>query len=461
MPFEDLRDFLERLEDEAELRRVEAEVDRKHEIGAICRVLNERKGPAVLFENVKGTDVPVVAQLLASQKRVAMALDSTVGTVFGECVRRLKTRVPPRVVGSGPCQEVVQEGDEVNIDRFPLCTNNPDDGAPYVTAGNVIVRDPEFGSNLAMYRMMYHSKDHIFMRLSPGHHGYEFYKNAEKRGEKKMDFAVAIGVDPSIYVASQFVPSIGWYEMDIAGSLRGSPVDVVKCRTVDLEVPASSEIVIEGELGIPPATGDEGPFGEFCGYTTGMIKGERLMKITAITHREDPIYHNIWLGRPIHEHLYINAISYAISAYNDLREKYPAVKACYAPPSCVAQTLVIQVEERLKRPGLINNMMAAALNTRGGLWKHVIAVDEDINIYDMEDVEWAMTTRFQADRDVFIIPRCYTSRLDPSTTPDGITAKMFIDATRKQGVRGAVAEPRPEMLAYVRSRWNEYGLGQP
>jgi 2,5-furandicarboxylate decarboxylase 1 len=458
MPFHDLREFVKFLESEGELVRVRAEVDPKHEIGAICRVLNQKRGPAVLFEKVRGSTIPVVAQLLASQKRVAMSLETDVENVFGECVKRLKTRIPPRLVGSGQCHEVVETGDDVDIGRLPLCTNNPDDGGPYVTAGNVIIKDPEFGKNLAMYRMMYHSKNDIFMRLSPAHHGYEFYKNAEGRGDKKMDFAIAIGVDPSIYMASQFVPSIGTYEMDIAGSLRGAPVDVVKCKTVDLEVPASSEIVIEGQMQIPPPTGEEGPFGEFCGYTTGAIKGERLMKITAITHRNDPLYHNIWLGRPVHEHLYINAISYALSAYNDLREKYPAVMACYAPPGCVAQTLVIQVRERLKRPGLINNLMAAALNTRGGLWKHVIAVDEDVNIYDPEDIEWAMTTRFQADRDLYVIPRCYTSRLDPSTTAEGITAKMFIDATRKPSIRGSVAEPRPEMLQHVRSRWKEYGL---
>ena len=436
MVFRDLRAFLQHLEDQGELRRVQAEVDPKYEIGAICRILNEKHGPAVLFEAVKGSTVPVAAQLLASQRRVALALNSTVENVFDECVRRLSTPRPPRRVSRGACQEVVHEAEDVDLGLLPICTNNPDDGGPYITAGHVICRDPEFGWNLAIYRMMFHSRNSAFLRLSPAHHGYEFYRNAEKRGETKMEFAVAIGVDPSIYIASQFVPSLGVYEMDIAGALRGEPVEVVPCRTVDLEVPAEAEVILEGEVSIPPDTGDEGPFGEFCGYTTSLIRGEKVMKIKAITHREDAIYHNIWLGRPIHEHLYINALTYALSAYFDLRAKYPAVKACYAPPACVSQTLVVQIEERLKRPGLINNLMAAALNTRGGLWKHVIAVDEDVKVFNLDEVEWAITTRFQADRDLFTIPRCYTSRLDPSASPEGVTAKMFIDATKKPGFWG-------------------------
>ncbi len=144
--------------------------------------------------------------------------------------------------------------------------------------------------------------------------------------------AVAIGVPPAIYVASQFEPAIGVYELDIAGGLIGKPIDVVKCRTIDLEVPAETEIVLEGELSIPSKTRNEGPFGEFCGYTTEMVPNERIMSIKAITHRKPPIYHNIWLGKPPHEDLYIHALTFGVAAYLELKLAYPAIKKAYAPP---------------------------------------------------------------------------------------------------------------------------------
>jgi UbiD family decarboxylase len=235
-------------------------------------------------------------------------------------------------------------------------------------------------------------------------------------------------------------------------------VDVVPCKTVDLEVPASSEIIIEGEVAIPAATAEEGPFGEFCGYTTETVPNERVMRVNAITHRRNPIYHNIWLGKPPHEHLYIDALTYGAAAYMELKPAYPAIKMAYAPPWGVSIVLIIQVEKRLKRPGLIDNILAASLYTRSGKWKHVIVVDEDVNVYDPNEVLWALTTRFQPARDMFVIPHGTTSRLEPSATTDGVTSKMMVDATTKADFRGNVAEPGVELRRYVEGRWAEYGL---
>jgi UbiD family decarboxylase len=456
----DLRNFLDLLAREGELQRIKTTVDPKHEIGAVCKVLNERPGsPAVLFENVKGSAIPVVGQLLASDKRVAMALGLAQENVFDETVKRATSPIPPRLVTDGPCQEVIMKGDEVDVTKLPLCTNNPNDGGPYITAGHVIIKDPEYGMNLGIYRMMLISRNEVSLRLTPGHDGYDFMKNAEKRGQKKFEVAVCVGVPPAVYVASQFEPRIGVYELEIAGGLLGRPVDVVKCRTVDLEVPALAEIILEGELTIPPKTGTEGPFGEFCGYTTRAVPGERIMTIKAITHRKNPIYHNIWLGKPPHEHLYVDALTYAVAAYLELKPAYPALKKAYAPPWGVSIVLVLQVESRLKRPGLMNNMLAASLYTRSGKWKHVIVVDEDINLYDPNEILWALTTRFQPADDMYVIPKGITSSLEPSSTVDGVTSKMMADATIKSGFRGQVAEPTDEMRATVLGRWKEYGFG--
>jgi UbiD family decarboxylase len=455
----DLREFLKVLEEEHELQKIKAEVDAKHELGAICKIHNERAhSPALLFENVKGHSAPVVGQLLASDRRVALALGLSQENVFDETVRRANKAMPTRRVPSGPCQEVVMEGDDVDITKLPLCTNNPRDGGPYITAGHVILKDPEYGMNLSIYRMMLVSKNEVTIRFTLGHDGYDFMKNAEKRGQKKFEVAVCVGVPPAVYVASQFEPRIGVYELEIAGGLAGEAVDVVKCRTLDLEVPALAEYVLEGELTIPAKTGDEGPFGEFCGYTTQQVPGERIMTIKAITHRRNPVYHNIWLGKPPHEHLYVDALTYAVAAYQELKPAYPALKKAYAPPWGVSIVLLLQLEKRLMRPGIVDNLLAASLYTRSGKWKHVFVVDEDIVMEDPNEVLWALTTRFQPATDMFIIPRGITSSLEPSATVDGLTSKLMLDLTIKANFRGEVAEPTDAMREMVLQKWKEYGF---
>ncbi|HEY7320721.1 MAG TPA: UbiD family decarboxylase [Candidatus Binatia bacterium] len=455
----DLRQFLGVLESEGELHRISAEVDPKHELGAICKIQNERpNGPALLFENVKGNKIPVVGQLLASDRRVALALGLSQERVFDETVNRASHPIKPRLVPQGPCQEVVFEGADVDVTQLPICTNNPRDGGPYITAGHVIIKDPEYGKNLSIYRMMLVSKNEVTIRLTPGHDGYDFIKNAEKRGQKKFDVAVCIGVPPAVYVASQFEPRIGVYELEIAGGLAGAPVDVVKCKTIDLEVPALAEFVLEGELTIPAKTGNEGPFGEFCGYTTQQVPNERIMTIKALTHRKHPVYHNIWLGKPPHEHLYVDALTYAVAAYQELKPAYPALKKAYAPPWGVSIVLLLQLEKRLMRPGIVDNILAASLYTRSGKWKHVFVLDEDVVLEDPNEVLWALTTRFQPTTDMFVIPRGITSTLEPSATAQGVTSKLMLDLTIKENFRGEVAEPTETMRQAVLERWKEYGF---
>jgi 4-hydroxy-3-polyprenylbenzoate decarboxylase len=455
----DLREFLDQLEKVGELHTVAAEVDPKHEIGAICKIFNERpNSPALLFENVKGSTIPVIGQLLASDRRVALALGLSHNKVFEETVRRASAPIAPRRVSAGPCQEVVMEGADVDITKLPLCTNNPRDGGPYITAGHVIIKDPEYGNNLAIYRMMLVSKNEVTIRFTPGHDGHDFIRNAEKRGQKTFEVAVCIGVPPAVYVASQFEPRAGIYELEIAGGLSGEPVDVVQCRTIDLQVPALAELVLEGELQVPAITGDEGPFGEFCGYTTAQVPNERIMTIKAVTHRRNPIYHNIWLGKPPHEHLYVDALTYAVAAYQELKPAYPALKKAYAPPWGVSIVLILQLEKRLMRPGIVNNILAASLYTRSGKWKHVIVVDEDINLEDPNEVLWALTTRFQPAMDMYVIPRSITSSLEPSARADGLTSKLMLDLTIKENFRGEVAEPTEQIRRTVLQRWKEYGF---
>ena len=455
----DLREFLDNLEKAGELHTVAAQVDPKHELGAICKIFNERpNSPALLFENVKGSTIPVVGQLLASDRRwlwlwvCRKKMFST--RPFGARPSRFRRGSLPTV----RARKSSWKGAKSTSRNCRLCTNNPRDGGPYITAGHVIIKDPEYGNNLAIYRMMLVSKNEVTIRFTPGHDGYDFIKNAEKRGQKNFEVAVCIGVPPAVYVASQFEPRAGVFELEIAGGLAGEPVDVVKCKTIELEVPALAEIVLEGELKIPAKTGDEGPFGEFCGYTTAQVPNERVMTIKAVTHRKNPIYHNIWLGKPPHEHLYVDALTYAVAAYQELKPAYPALKKAYAPPWGVSIVLILQLEKRLMRPGIVNNILAASLYTRSGKWKHVIVVDEDINLEDPNEVLWALTTRFQPATDMYIIPRGITSSLEPSATVDGLTSKAMLDLTIKENFRGEVAEPTDAMRQMVLQRWKEYGF---
>src|ERR1044071_3652205 len=455
----DLREFLDNLERAGELHTVAAPVDPKHELGAICKIFNERpNSPALLFENVKGSTIPVVGQLLASDRRVALALGLSQKNVFEETVRRASNQIPTRLVSNGPCQEIVMEGNDVDLTKLPICTNNPRDGGPFITAGHVIIKDPEYGKNLSIYRMMLVSKNELTIRFTPGHDGHDFFRNAEKQGQKNFQLAVCVGVPPAVYVASQFEPRIGLYELEIAGGLAGEPINVVKCRTVDLEVPALAEIVLEGELTVPARTGNEGPFGEFCGYTTERVPGERMMTIKAVTRRRNPVYHNIWLGKPPHEHLYVDALTYAVAAYLELKPAYPALKKAYAPPWGVSIVLILQLEKRLMREGIVDNILAAALYTRSGKWKHVLVVDEDIVLEDPNQVLWALTTRFQPATDMFVIPRGITSTLEPSATAEGVTSKLMLDLTRKENFRGQVAEPTESMREQVLKNWQNYGF---
>jgi 2,5-furandicarboxylate decarboxylase 1 len=456
--WKDLAGFLDTLEGEGELKRIAAEVDPELEIGAICRKLNVLKGPAVLFTNVKGSGIPVIGQLLATNRRLAIALGCREEDLFRETLRRASQGIAPKVVEEGACQEVVQQGKDVDLFALPFVRNNPGDGGLYITAGHIIQKDPDLGYNLAIYRMMRHSKNELFIRFIPNHHGWAFLKKAEERNLPSLSLAVVIGVEPAIYMASQFEPRLGTNEMDIAGGLRGEPIEVVKCKTIDVEVPAHAEIVLECEVPIPAKTGKEGPFGEFAGYSTGAVENERIMTVKAVTHKKRPIYHNIWLGKPPHEHLYVNAFSYAVQAYLDLKSRFPALKAAYAPPSGVSIKLVLQVDEKLKYPGMVNTMLASSMGTRGGIWKEVIVVDDDINILDGDEVDWAVVTRVQPDRDIVVLPRARGSSLDPSSDPEGVTAKLFIDATKKKDLKGVVAEPTKEVMEIIESRWKDYGF---
>ena len=458
MAFSDLREYLKKLEELGELTKIRKEVDPRYELGAVCKTAHEKGRKALLFEHVRGASMPVVTELFTTLGRIAIALETEETDLFQECVNRTKTSIEPMIVGAGSCKDIVLKGKEVDLGKLPWITWNRTETAPYLTAGLVIVKDPEYGRNLGVYRMMFANRNQTFMRFRPGHHGHDFYRRAELRGEKKLEVAVAIGADPAIFLASQFVAGIGVDEFGIAGALRGAPVELVKCETVDLEVPATAEIVLEGYISIPPEIGDEGPYGEFCGYSVGTVVRERLWTIDCITMRRNPLYHGFYLCKGMNEEGVIKSITTSVQIYNQLKPSHPAIKRVYCTPAGVGSFhCLIQIDERQKRPGMVNNILASTAGVKAGGVKHVFVFDDDIDITNAEEVEWAFATRVQADKDIFVIPNCAGIRLDPSADAEGVTAKLFVDATKSKGFRSeGLALPPDDVLDSVRKNWTRY-----
>ena len=303
MPFDDPREFLACLEEEGDLVRVTAPVDVRYEIAAYIRKTSDEQGPAVLFERVEGFDMPAVGGLFAARRRVLRALEYAPGEAFDRFHGGIHSPIDPVLTDRGPCQEVVYEGDEVDLTRLPIPTYCEQDGGAFITHGVQISKDTETGGkNAGIYRMQRKGRNRLGVLANIHQHlGLQIHK-AEQRGEP-LEVAIAQGVDPVIMLATQVKAAYGVDELTLAGGLRGKPVEVVRCRTVDLEVPATSEIVIEGRF-LPHVREDEGPLGEFSGYY-GPAGKRPVMDVTAVTHRRDPIFHAGLTGPPMTENHFL------------------------------------------------------------------------------------------------------------------------------------------------------------
>ncbi|MEE8109982.1 MAG: UbiD family decarboxylase [bacterium] len=454
MPFDDPRDFLACLEEEGDLVRISEPVDVRFEISAYIRKTSDQQGPAVLFEQVKGHDVPVVGGVFAARRRVLRALGCKPEEIVERFHYAADHPVAPVLVNEGPCQEVVLEGDEVDLNRLPIPTYCLQDGGAFITHGIQISRDPETGDrNAGIYRMQLKGRNRLGIFSNVHQHCAIHYSKAEKRGEP-LEIAVAMGVDPVIMLGTQVKAAYGTDELSVAGGLRGEPVRVVKCRTVDLEVPATSEIVIEGRL-LPNHRETEGPFGEFSGYY-GPAAERPVMEVSAITHRLSPIFHAGLTGVPMTENHFLKQIPNEVTVFRELKSKFPEVKAVHFPASgCSEYHCYVSMTPRYK--GQPRNVLLAAL----GSAKHpklAVVVDEDIDIFDDVKVLWAISTRMQADRDIIVVPSVGAGPLDPSTPEPYLSAVMGIDATRPFGEPFAEVpvvpglEKVPDLLTLARNR---------
>ena len=477
MSYASLRDFIEKLEELGELRRVTQEVDYKYEIGAwtyhACNL--DPPGPALLFENVRGYDKSyrVLTNVHGTYRRLAIALgldpDASKVTLINTFRERLKGQVKPYIVETGPVKENIHIGNNVNLLEFPTPWWHPRDGGRYIgTWHGVVSKDPESSRiNMGTYRVQIQDKDKCTIGFLPGQHiGFHFSKR-QSAGDT-LEVAVVIGADETVPIIACTGIPFGVCEYDVIGSMRQEPLPLVRCNTVDLEVPANAEIVIEGRLHTSVEQRlPEGPFSEYLGYHGGSIRMRPILEVTCIMHRNDPILRGSLSGKPKREGAIVNSIQGAAEGLAMFDEQGPAgVKLINNLPEAGGQIVtIIQI-----KPYYIGHSWQVARtwlsHQIGQHSKLVIIVDDDIDPFNLGEVFWALGSRTQGGRDTEVWKFCKTSRSDPSVPRDRgeYTDRLIIDATKKLdyayeplygGHWAPVAVPPREMLKVVGLKWKK------
>ncbi|HDZ07764.1 4-hydroxy-3-polyprenylbenzoate decarboxylase [Pseudohongiella sp.] len=455
MSFKDLREFIALLESEGELKRITAPVDPNLEITEICDRTLRAGGPALLFENPIGSDIPLLGNLFGNTRRIALAMGQQdlqglrdVGTLLAflkeptppkgwkDIWQNLPTyrqvlNIAPSVRKKAPCQDVVINEADVDLGMLPVQTCWPGDAGPLVTWPLVITRGPEKErQNLGIYRMQVIGRNRLIMRwLSHRGGALDFRDWQLKHPGEGFPVSIAIGADPATILATVTPIPDTLSEYAFAGLLRGSKTEVVKCITNDLQVPASAEFVLEGVIE-PDDMADEGPFGDHTGYYNEVDKFP-VFTVKKITHRKDPIYHSTYTGRPPDEPAMLGV------ALNEvfvplLQKQYPEIVDFYLPPEgCSYRLAVISI--RKQYPGHAKRVMMGAWSfLRQFMYtKFVIVTDDDIDIRNWQDVIWAMTTRMDPARDTIMIENTPIDYLDFASPVSGLGSKIGMDATNK------------------------------
>lgn len=448
---ENFRGFLDRLRGEKELVDIKQSVDIRH----IATLVDQSKA-ALVFHDVIGYDMPVVSGIIRSRERaiLSMGCDS-----YPEIEHRLQQGidhpVPPKYVETAKNKQVIALDDDVDLYRLPIPMSSIHDGGPMITAGIVIARDPEYGMNSGMYRFMVKEKNLTGIDIVTPNNMRLFAHRAYEAG-RPCPISISIGTHPFEIMGSGFRAPLGVDEMAIAGGIRGAPVELAMCETMDLPCLADAEIVLEAEILPTGWTQPEGRFGEFTRLMGG-LHWNPLVKVKAITMRRDAIYYalhmpweNTWLAAPTRYTAIRRALRSAGVQVKDINVTLGGCGFWHA---------IVSIR---KQAGEGKNALLAALTAQD--IKHVVVVDDDIDVFDAMDVEWAIATRVQGDRDVIIVPGARAKPLDPSlpVTPPGVVptgAKVGIDATIGEGI----PRERFERIAYAyadRARIDEYVRGK-
>ncbi len=480
MAYKDLREFIELLEKKGLLKRIKTQVSAELEITEIIDRVVKKNGHALLFENVSGSKIPVFANAFGTMERICLALETKELDDIGARIQKLLqfeapasiwegikmlpmvaelSSFPPKHVKSGPCKEVIQK-EGFSLDVFPILKCWQGDGGRFITLPLVFTKNPDTGrQNVGMYRMQVYDGKTTGMHWHIHKHGARDY--ADSKNDGKIEVAVAIGADPAIvYSATAPLPD-NIDEMMFAGFLRKKNVELIKCETVDLYVPAHSEIVLEGYVDSKERR-IEGPFGDHTGYYS-LADEFPVFHITCITHRRDPIYHATVVGIPPMEDAYLGKATERIFLPL-MKAQLPEIVDINLPVEAVFHNLCI-VSIKKRYPGHAKKIMFALWGMGQMMFaKTIIVLDDDVNVQDLREVLWATTTRFDPAKDVTIIDRAPTDTLDHASPLSNLGSKMGIDATRK-GVDEGFNREWPEALKMdervkkkIDGLWRELGL---
>jgi 4-hydroxy-3-polyprenylbenzoate decarboxylase len=478
--FQDLRQFIQALDARGELRRIPVEVDPDREIAEVADRVCKAGGPALLFERVKGSRLPVLINAFGSEARMNLALGVAAADELGDQVAelldlkapeglldklrllpRLKAlaRFPPKRVASGPCQEVIEARDP-SLAPLPILKCWPEDAGRYITFPLVFTKDPETGvRNCGTYRMQVFDARTTAMHWHIHKGGAAHFRKARRLG-KRIEVGVALGADPATTFAATVPAPEGVDELLIAGFIRKRPVELVRCATVDLEVPATAEIILEGYVD-PDEFRTEGPFGDHTGFYS-LPDQYPVFHLTALTHRRDPIYQTIIVGRPPMEDCYMaGAIERLFLPL--LRKQLPEVVDYHLPFEGIFHNLMIVSIDKAY-PGHARKVMHAIWGLGQAMFtKVIVVVDRDVNVRDPRQVAWKALNHIDPQRDIeFVLGPVET--LDHASRLPGYGSKMGIDATRK-GPGEGFTRPWPDEIVMdeptrrlVDRRWKEYGL---
>jgi len=475
MPYEDLREFIRRLEDENELARIRRAVSPVLEMTEIVVRVFREGGKALLFENPRGYSVPVLLNAFGSERRMKLALEverfeeigEKISSLLGshhesliELLRNLNkikklASLRPKKVKSAPCQENEAE----NLEKFPILKCWPKDASKFITLPVVITKDPETEVlNAGIYRMQVFDDRTTGMHWQVHKHGTLHSQKLREMGGEKIEVAVAIGVDPAVlYAASAPLPE-NFSEFTFAGFIRDKKIKMVECKTVDLMVPATSEIVLEGHVDLDDLR-FEGPFGDHTGYYTPP-EPYPTFKITHISYRDDPIYHAMVVGKPPMEDSFLGKATERIFLPL-IKLVLPEIVDLNLPvEGCFHNLAIVSIRKRY--PGQAKKVMYALWGMGMlSLTKVILVVDHDVNVHDLREVVWAVTTRFDPSRDLVVLPPSPTDSLDHSAYIQNLAGKIGIDATRKMREEGydrdwpEVVEMGEEVKKRIDEFWEE------
>ena len=487
MQYQDLRDFIAQLERAGELKRIAVEVDPRLEMTEIADRVLRAGGPALLFENPKGGSMPVLANLFGTVKRVALGMgtdDPAKLREIGKLLAYLKEPEPPKglrdawdklpvlkqvlnmapkEVRSAPCQDVVWEGDEVDLSRLPIQHCWPGDVAPLITWGLTVTRGPHKSrQNLGIYRQQVIGRNKLIMRWLAHRGGaLDFREHQLAHPGQPFPLAVALGADPATILGAVTPVPDSLSEYQFAGLLRGAKTEVVKCLGNDLQVPASAEIVLEGVIH-PGETALEGPYGDHTGYYNEQDHFP-VFSVERVTLRRDPIYHSTYTGKPPDEPAILGV------ALNEvfvplLQKQFPEITDFYLPPEgCSYRMAVVSMKKQY--PGHAKRVMF-------GVWsflrqfmytKFILVTDDDVDVRDWKEVIWALTTRVDPARDTLLVENTPIDYLDFASPVSGLGSKMGIDATNKWPGETSREWGTPivmdaEVKARVDAMWQSLGL---